>query len=137
MINIFSLSLYSREFNVPTYIEWVRDKTIGVIFIDDDDEIRERERERKKRETHFDLTKNMIVDQHYRLDFRYDSNWIIFHGNFCFTLSHLLIINAFSPSLSLLFPFLILIFDIRPYKPDSKAFFVRKSRRSDNAQTRW
>lgn len=34
------------------------------------------------------------------------------------------------------FSLLILIFDIRPYKPDSKAFFVRKSRRSDNAQTR-
>jgi len=47
MINIFSLSLYSREFNVPTYIEWVRDKTIGVIFIDDD-EIREREKRKEK-----------------------------------------------------------------------------------------
>jgi hypothetical protein len=34
---------------VPTYIERVRDKTIGVIFIDDDDEIREEE---KKKEIH-------------------------------------------------------------------------------------
>jgi hypothetical protein len=48
MINIFSLSIYPREFNVPTYIEKVRDKTIGVIFIDDDDEIRERKKTRSE-----------------------------------------------------------------------------------------
>lgn len=42
MINIFSL--YTREFNVPTYIgrERARERktTIGVIFIDDVDQIR-------------------------------------------------------------------------------------------------
>jgi hypothetical protein len=127
MINIFSLSIYPREFNVPTYIEKVRDKTIGVIFIDDDDEIREKKNE--KRTTHLDIVKRMIVDQYYRLEFRYESNRILFHGNF---LLHYLICLLSMLSLSLL----ILIFDIRPYKPDSKAFFVRKSRRSDNAQTR-
>jgi hypothetical protein len=57
MINIFPLSLYSRELNVPTYIGRVRDTTIGVIFIDDDDEIRERESKKKQLETHFDIVK--------------------------------------------------------------------------------
>lgn len=59
MINIFSLSLSlsPSEFNVPTYIERVRDKTIGVIFIDDDDEIRERERKKNERNASVHIVK--------------------------------------------------------------------------------
>lgn len=53
---------------------------------------------------------------------------------FSWAVSHLPIINEFFFSL-IHFPYAD--FDIRPYKPDSEAFFVGKSRRSDKAQTRW
>lgn len=52
------------------YRESIRDKTIGVIFIDDDDEITERE---KRGPTQiFPHSKSMIANRHYRLDFRYE-----------------------------------------------------------------
>jgi hypothetical protein len=41
MINIFSLSRFTQENSMCRHSERERDKTIGVIFIDDDDEIRE------------------------------------------------------------------------------------------------
>ena len=43
MINIFSLSRFTQENSMCPHRqrERERDKTIGVIFIDDDDEIRE------------------------------------------------------------------------------------------------